>query len=249
LPYLIAYGVPTLLFAIAGGALAVVATLGTLALGWPLMYLSGAVALERSTRYPSPWKSTADSLIVTTLLVGGLVYGTVGLILSSVVGLLMQAGAGSGALSTAIYVGVAVLSSIAAMILGWLLLRIARDYIRGAALAIKEGKGDLPEKRYTLKFPVPPKKKDRDQGEDDEIDDELPPIKSRKQREKDDGIDDELPPMVLKRRQPKDQDDKIQVEPHQDTKPKQQDEDDKIRDELPPDKKNQPQDDPDTRVE
>jgi hypothetical protein len=27
---------------------------------------------ERSTRYPSPWKATADSLIVTTLLVGGL---------------------------------------------------------------------------------------------------------------------------------------------------------------------------------
>jgi ABC-type transport system involved in multi-copper enzyme maturation permease subunit len=209
LPYLVAYGIPTLLCSAAGGGLAVAATLGTLGLGWPLMYLSAAVALERSTRYPSPWKSTADSLIVTMLLLAGLVYGSVGILVGPVMGLMIPV-RGPGSTPVAAYVFVFVLASIMALFLGWLLCRVARDYIRGAALAIKQGKGDLPEKRYTLQFPVPKKQKRRRRDEDE--DDELPPMKTRKKKKEDDNIDKEPP--INKRQQP--------------------DEDDNIREELPP---------------
>jgi ABC-type transport system involved in multi-copper enzyme maturation permease subunit len=150
LPYLVAYGVPALLFAAAGGVLSTLATLGTLALAWPLMYLSGAVALERSTRYPSPWKSMADSLVMTTVLLGGLVYGTAGTLLGSLIGFLGSLG--SGTTTSAILAAVLL---IYAAVMSWLLLRIARDYVRGAALTIKEAKGDLPEKRYLLKLNAP----------------------------------------------------------------------------------------------
>jgi hypothetical protein len=151
LPYLIAYAVPSLLFAAAGGVLSTLATLGTLALGWPLMYLSGAVALERSTRYPSPWKSMADSLIATTLLLFGLVYGTAGLVAGTCMGMVMSLGSDSTAASVSVATGLLIYAAL----MSWLLLRVARDYVRGAALAIKEGKGELPEKRYFLKLNAP----------------------------------------------------------------------------------------------
>ena len=154
LPYLIAYGTPALLFASAGGILSVLATLGPLALAWPLMYLSGAVALERSTRYPSPWKSTVDSLIVTTLLLVGLVYGSAGLMAGpciNMAGPLSPFAPGSALVP----VLVAAALIVYAVFMGWLLLRVARDYVRGAANAIKEGKGELPEKRYLLQLEAP----------------------------------------------------------------------------------------------
>jgi ABC-type transport system involved in multi-copper enzyme maturation permease subunit len=148
LPYLIAYGVPAVLFAAMGGVLSVLATLGPLALAWPLMYLSGAVALERSTRYPSAWKSTADSLVVTTLLIFGLIYGTAGLGSGLCVNMAFRLGSGSAGAHAAAAIGL--LAYAAGM--GWLLLRVARDYVRGAALTIKEARGELPEKRYLLKL-------------------------------------------------------------------------------------------------
>jgi hypothetical protein len=148
LPYLIAYGVPAVLFAAMGGVMAVLATLGPLALAWPLMYLSGAVALERSTRYPSVWKSTADSLVVTTLLIFGLVYGTVGLVSGFCGVIVIQLGSNSA--GTPVVVALGLLLYAAGM--GWLLLRVASDYVRGAAVTIKEARGELPEKRYFLKL-------------------------------------------------------------------------------------------------
>jgi ABC-type transport system involved in multi-copper enzyme maturation permease subunit len=147
LPYLIAYAVPAVLFAAPGGVLSVLATLGTLALAWPLMYLSGAVALERSTRYPSAWKSTADSLVVTTLLIVGLVYGTAGTVAGACINVAVVLGSGP-AYPFVVAAGLLVYATL----MGWLLLRVARDYVRGAALTIKEAKGELPEKRYLLKL-------------------------------------------------------------------------------------------------
>jgi ABC-type transport system involved in multi-copper enzyme maturation permease subunit len=150
LPYLIAYGAPALLFAAGGGVLSVLATLGPLALSWPLMYLSGAVALERSTRYSSAWKSTADSLVVTTLLLAGLVYGTAGFMVGSCFNVMMAFGLLGASAILPLFVAAGLL--IYATLMGWLLLRIARDYVRGAALTIKEARGELPEKRYLLKL-------------------------------------------------------------------------------------------------
>jgi ABC-2 type transport system permease protein len=168
LPYLIAYNVPALLFAAAGGVLSVLATLGPLALAWPLMYLSGAVALERSTRYPSAWKSTTDSLVVTTLLLVGLVYGTAGLMAGgciNMVGPLSPFATGSVMVPIMVAAGLAVY----AVLMGWLLLRVARDFVRGAARTINESKGELPEKGFMLKLegtePRPRRRRKREEPE------------------------------------------------------------------------------------
>jgi ABC-type transport system involved in multi-copper enzyme maturation permease subunit len=151
LPYLIAYGVPAVLFAAAGGVLSVLATLGPMALAWPLMYLSAAIALERSTRYASAWKSTADSLVVTTLLLFGLVYGTAGLLSGACINLVGPLGPfAPGSVMVPISVATGLLVYAAGM--GWLLLRVARDYVRGAALTITKARGELPEKRFLLQL-------------------------------------------------------------------------------------------------
>jgi ABC-type transport system involved in multi-copper enzyme maturation permease subunit len=168
-PYLIAYGVPAVLLALLGGPESLLAVLGTLALLWPAMYLSGAVALERSTRYPSPWKATTDSLIVTTLLVAGLVYTPVAFGLQSAMYIGMAGGmlaAGSAAVSWVITV---VLLGIGAF-LGWLMLRVARDYVRMGANAIKESKGELPDKRYlpSLKIDMKPRRRPPRRRDDDD---------------------------------------------------------------------------------
>jgi hypothetical protein len=158
-PYLFAYGIPVLFFAAMGGVLSVLATLGPLILAWPLMYLCGAVALERSTRYPSPWKSTADALVVTTLLIGGLIYGTAGTVLGGVIGLMTPGPAGTNSTGSFVF-GAGVLLAYAGFLV-WLMLRVARDYLKGAALTIERKKGELPEMRYTLQLTnadLPPRK-------------------------------------------------------------------------------------------
>lgn len=148
-PYLLAYGIPALLFSTAGGVTSFLFTIMPLALAWPLMYLSGAVALERSTRYPSAWKSTADALVVTTLLIFGLLYGTLGTFMAP----LMQIIAIAQMLDdTASLAMLAVFLLAYAGLLSWLLPRIARDYVKGAALTIEREKGELPEMRYTLQL-------------------------------------------------------------------------------------------------
>ncbi|HEX5268873.1 MAG TPA: hypothetical protein VFW33_00235, partial [Gemmataceae bacterium] len=167
LPYLIAYGVPALLFAAVGGVLAVLATLGTLALAWPLMYLSAAIALERSTRYPSAWKSTADSLVVTTLLLVGIVYGTAGTLGGVCVNMVMPFMLlGGGGIIVPVLVATGL--TVYAVVMGWLLLRMAGDYVRGAALTIKEARGELPEKRFLLKLKETKPKRRRPPKDDDE---------------------------------------------------------------------------------
>jgi hypothetical protein len=182
-PYLIAYAVPALLVALLGGAVSLLAVLGTLALVWPAMYLSGAVALERSTRYPNPWKATTDSLVVTTLLVAGLVYTPLGLGIQLSLYLGMLGGmlsVGSGAMA---WVMTVILLGIGAF-LGWLMLRVARDYARMGANAIKEGKGELPDKKYlpSLSAEKKPRRRPRRRRDDDEGDEEARPT-SRRRRE------------------------------------------------------------------
>lgn len=155
-PYLFAYGIPALFFAAVGGGLSFLATLGPLVLAWQLMYLAGAVALERSTRYLSAWKCTADALIVTALLIVGLIYGT----FVPVLGMLMAVIAPfHRAGSTASLVIAAGFLLIYAGFLAWLLRHVARDYIKGAALTIERKKGELPEMRYTIQLidPVSPR--------------------------------------------------------------------------------------------
>src|SRR5262249_23052441 len=98
--FLFAYGLPAPVFAAAGGGLSFLAPPGALTLAWPLMSLSGAVALERSTRYASPWKSMTDALVVTTLLIVGLIYGSMG----PYVYLLMLYSVPKAAVSTAFFV-------------------------------------------------------------------------------------------------------------------------------------------------
>jgi hypothetical protein len=142
-PYLIAYAVPALLLGGLGGLVSLLAVLGTLALTWPAMYLSGAVALERSTRYPSPWRAATASLVMTTLLVGGLVYTPLSFILPMAMTLSLIGGGPWGGV-------VAMLCG--ATFIGWLMLRVARDYVRLGANAIKEGRGELPDKEWLPSF-------------------------------------------------------------------------------------------------
>jgi ABC-type transport system involved in multi-copper enzyme maturation permease subunit len=174
-PYLLAYGIPALLLAALGGLPSLITVLGTLALMWPAMYLSGAVALERSTRYPNPWKATTDSLIVTTLLVAGLVYTP----LSFGLPLAMLGTFSSGSE----WPGVILLVLLGAF-LGWLLLRVAGDYVKLSARAIKEARGDLPEKKWLPSFSVAEKKKRarRSRRYDDDEDDEDARPTSRRRR-------------------------------------------------------------------
>jgi hypothetical protein len=180
-PYLIAYAVPAVIFALLGGPVSLLAVLGTLALLWPAMYLSGAVALERSTRYPSPWKATTDSLIVTTLLVAGLVYTPLSFGLSFAVNLGMLGGMmapGSGAATWAATVVLLVVGAC----LGWLMLRVARDYVRMGADAIKQAKGELPAKKYLPSLAVG-KRPHRRRPHDDEEDEEAWPTSRPSQEE------------------------------------------------------------------
>jgi ABC-type Na+ efflux pump permease subunit len=179
-PFLIAYAVPALLLGALGGVASFLAVLGTGAMLWPAMYLSSAVALERSTRYANPWKAATDSLIVTSLLVAGLVYTPVSFLFPA--GLVLNmVGGSSGGVPWGMVVTMLALGGF----LGWLMTRVARDYIKLSALAIKEGKGDLPDKKWLPDFSAkrpdnkrPAKRRRPADDEDDE--DELPVARRRR---------------------------------------------------------------------
>jgi hypothetical protein len=184
-PYLITYAVPALFFALLGGPVSLLAVLGTLALMWPAMYLSGAVALERSTRYPSPWKATTDSLIVTTLLVAGLVYTPLSLGFSFVMGFGMSVGMLAPGLGATAWLATVILLIIGTF-LGWLMLRVARDYVRMGADAIKQAKGELPGKKYLPSLPVekkPHRRRRRPRDDEEDEDEDVRPTSRQKQEE------------------------------------------------------------------
>src|SRR5262249_32770197 len=104
--------------------------------------------------------STADALVITTLLIAGLIYGTGGPVLGGVIGMISgPAGAGS---TESIVFGAGFLLAYAGFLV-WLLWRGAPDYLKGAALVIERKKGELPEMRYTLQLTDPdsPPGKDR----------------------------------------------------------------------------------------
>jgi hypothetical protein len=179
-PYLIAYAVPALLLAALGGLVSLLATLGTLALLWPVMYLSGAVALERSTRYPNPWKAATDSLLVTSLLIVGLLYTPVSFVLPITMALTL--GSGPGDTPWAVLVILPALGGFIA----WLMLRVANDYVKLAAKAIREGRGELPRKKWLPSFSAEEKREERRErragrSRDEEDEDERPTPRRREE--------------------------------------------------------------------
>jgi hypothetical protein len=99
---------------------------------------------------------------VTTVLLVGLVYGTASLVAGGCINAIIRLGPSSTAIPFLVAAGLLVY----AVVMGWLLLRVARDYVRGAALTIREAKGELPEKRYLLKLegtePRPRRRRPRD---------------------------------------------------------------------------------------
>jgi hypothetical protein len=127
-PYLIAYAVPATLLGALGGVLSALSVLGCLLVAWPAMYLSAALALERSARYPSAWKSTIDSLPLTAILVGTIGYGPVVLTLmgAAVIGM-VSGGAGLGGLGTVLII---VLFTITACFTGGMMILVGNACLK-----------------------------------------------------------------------------------------------------------------------
>jgi len=136
-PYLIAYAVPAALLGALGGVLPPLAVLGCLMLTWPAAYLAGAVALERSARYPSAWRSTLDALPLTAIMVGAVAYGPVyfvGVIL--VVVFAINRGTALGVLGTLLLV---VVFTILATFAGWMMVLVGNACLKSgrAGLALQ----------------------------------------------------------------------------------------------------------------
>jgi ABC-type transport system involved in multi-copper enzyme maturation permease subunit len=136
-PYLLAFAVPAILVGALGGVLPPLAVVGCLLLTWPAMYLAAAMALERSARYPSAWRSIVEALPLTAIMVGAVAYGPLyaaGLFV--VVFFVINRGSKLGALGTVVLAGVFTLT---AGVAGWLMIVVANSCLRSARAGLVQG--------------------------------------------------------------------------------------------------------------
>jgi hypothetical protein len=137
-PYLLAYAVPAMLVGALGGVLPPLAVAGCLLLTWPAMYLAAAVALERSARYPSAWRSTLDALPLTAIMVGMVAYGPVYFgALITIVLFAVSRGTGLGVLGTLILV---VGFTLAAALAGWMMILVGNACLKSGRAGLTQGK-------------------------------------------------------------------------------------------------------------
>jgi hypothetical protein len=118
-PYYLAYHIPALVLSLTGGPFALVATIATLLIAWPLMYYAAGCSLGWSVRARSTWRSLLGALFTVYVMGSFLVFAVffAGTIIFMALGLLIASAAGNSSADAVFIVALFTIPVLAALAL------------------------------------------------------------------------------------------------------------------------------------